>query len=264
MCSAPKEGCEPTASGSRSTSFQRNSTPALAVLPSLGTATPPQRRPPRAAVAGQSLPQVSHRLHCQRDEPLPKRAAGGSLLLPLHRSPAAVGAAHLRVRWEAGDPGVSRLSRWSGEDADPPSRRVPAAGSAARLASLPAGCPLLWAVPAAAAKAAGKGGSQGEPFRRPGPCDAPALACRAAAEGALAAGEELSGVRRPSARGAGAVSEEKPCEEKPANDPTPAFDRPARSINVSSAERKSGSRMTCSPSSMSLTRESRVRQRRSA
>src|SRR3954451_3899030 len=73
--------------------------PALAVLPSLGTATPPQRRPRCAAVAGQSLSQVSHRLHCQRDEPLPKRAAGGSLLLPLHRSPAAVGAAHLRVRW---------------------------------------------------------------------------------------------------------------------------------------------------------------------
>src|SRR5438093_1346076 len=236
---------------------------ALAALPPLGVAAQAQGRPRRGPAHRPPLPQVSHRVHRQRDEPLPQRAAGSGLLLPLHRS-AAIVRATPRLRWEAGDPDLPGLPGWAGEEPDAFGGRLLAAVIAARLAPLPAGRALLWAVSAASAQAARAGSGEGEPLWGSGPPRSPAVPRRAAAESALRPAVAVPGMRRPAARRARPVSEEKPCEEKPAKDAAAPLGRSARSISVSSAGLRSGSRMTCLPCSMLSTPESRVRQRRSA
>src|SRR6185369_2101140 len=66
--------------------------PPLAALSPEGTAPSAEGSTPAHAPTRFALPQVSRRLRRQPHQPLPPRPAGGGLLLPLHRSAAAVGA----------------------------------------------------------------------------------------------------------------------------------------------------------------------------
>src|SRR5262249_42010079 len=82
--------------------------PPLAALPLDLPAPPAQRGPESPVVDRKPLPEVSHRLHRQRDEPVRQWTEGGRVLLSLHGPAAPVGTSDHRLRRKAGDAGLSR------------------------------------------------------------------------------------------------------------------------------------------------------------